>query len=59
MTDLIALRYPIGNFEYGKKYTITDTRKHIKEIAELPKNLKKLIKKFGIKNASVVHLHPL
>ena len=45
MTDLIALRYPIGNFEYGKKYSLNDTRKHIKEIAELPKNLKKIVKK--------------
>ena len=45
MTDLIALRYPIGNFEYGKKYSINDTRKHIKEIAALPKNLKKAVKK--------------
>ena len=45
MKDLIALRYPIGNFEYGKKYTINDTRKHIRDIAELPKSLKKVIKK--------------
>ncbi len=45
MKDLIALRYPIGNFEYGKKYTINETRKHIKEIAALPKNLKKAVKK--------------
>ena len=45
MKDLIALRYPIGNFEYGKKYTLQDTRKHIKDISELPEKLKKAVKK--------------
>ena len=45
MKDLIALRYPIGNFEFGKTYTISDTRKHIDDIAEFPKTLKKIVKK--------------
>ena len=45
MKDLIALRYPIGNFEFGKTYIISDTRKHIDDIAEFPKTLKKIVKK--------------
>jgi hypothetical protein len=45
MKDLVALRYPIGNFEFDKKYTIVETRKHIDEIGEFPKILKKIVKK--------------
>ncbi len=39
------LRYPIGQFEYGKPYTIDDTRKHIKILSKFPKELKKAVKK--------------
>ena len=39
------LRYPIGQFEYGKSYSLDDTRKHIKVIAKYPKDLKNLLKK--------------
>ena len=46
MKNLIDLRYPIGHFEYGNVYTLDDTRKHIKTIASLPKNIKKVVKKF-------------
>ncbi len=38
-------RYPIGQFEYGKTYSLNDTRKHIRAIAKLPKELKKALKK--------------
>ena len=40
-------RYPIGNFQYGKKYSLDETRKHIKTIARLPKQLKKVLKKMS------------
>ncbi|MCA0238817.1 MAG: putative metal-dependent hydrolase [Bacteroidetes bacterium] len=39
------LRYPIGTFEYGKTYSLDDTRKHIKILVKLPKDLKNAIKK--------------
>jgi hypothetical protein len=39
------LRYPIGQFEYGKQYSLEDTRRNIKTIVRLPKELKKLLKK--------------
>ncbi len=45
MDKLEQRKYPIGKFEYGKTYTINDTRKNIKIIARLPKVLKKLLKK--------------
>ncbi len=38
-------RYPIGNFEYGKKYSLDETRKHIKTLSTFPKRLKKVLKK--------------
>lgn len=37
-------RYPIGKFEYGKNYTINETKRNIKIIASLPKELKKILK---------------
>ncbi|MBK8429482.1 MAG: putative metal-dependent hydrolase [Lewinellaceae bacterium] len=43
--QLDNLRYPIGQFEYGKPYTIDDTRKHIKILSKFPKELKKAVKK--------------
>jgi uncharacterized damage-inducible protein DinB len=39
------LRYPIGHFEYGKPYTLDDTRKHIKILSKFPKDLKNALKK--------------
>ena len=39
------LKYPIGKFEYGQTYSLHETRKNIKVIASLPKELKKIIKK--------------
>ncbi len=39
------LRYPIGQFEYGKPYTLDDTRKHIKILSKFPKDLKNALKK--------------
>ncbi len=47
MKKLDKLRYPIGNFEYGKSYSLPQTRQHIKTIARFPKDLKKLIKKLN------------
>lgn len=38
-------RYPIGKFEYGKNYTINETKRNIMVIASLPKELKKILKK--------------
>ncbi|MBP6825605.1 MAG: putative metal-dependent hydrolase, partial [Saprospiraceae bacterium] len=38
-------RYPIGRFEYGKSYSNEDTKKNIRIIARLPKELKKVLKK--------------
>ena len=45
MKEITDRRYPIGKFEYGKTYSNEDTRKHIKTIARLPKDLKKVFKK--------------
>lgn len=39
------LRYPIGQFEYGKPYSLDDTRKHIKILSKFPKELKSAVKK--------------
>ena len=44
------LRYPLGRFEYGKTYSMDDTRKNIKTIARFPKDLKKLTKKLNHQN---------
>jgi hypothetical protein len=41
-TVIQKLKYPIGNFEYGKKYTKTDTKNHIKVLDKLPQRLKAL-----------------
>jgi len=45
MKEITDRRYPIGKFDYGKNYSIEETRKHIKAIARLPKELKKTLKK--------------
>jgi uncharacterized damage-inducible protein DinB len=39
------LKYPIGQFEYGKPYSLDDTRKHIKILSKFPKDLKNALKK--------------
>jgi DinB superfamily len=43
--NLEQLKYPIGNFEYGKKYSSADTRSHIKILDKLPQRLKALTAK--------------
>ena len=45
MKETTDRRYPIGKFEYGKNYSLDETRKQIKSIARVPKDLKKLLKK--------------
>ncbi len=45
--NLETLKYPIGSFEYGKKYTITDTKAHIKVLEKLPQRLKALTAKLS------------
>ncbi|MFN4257338.1 MAG: YfiT family bacillithiol transferase, partial [Saprospiraceae bacterium] len=40
-------RYPIGRFEYGKSYSLDETRQHIRDIAKLPKQLKKMARKLS------------
>ena len=47
MQDLDALRYPIGDFAYGKTYSTTDTQQHIAAIDELPIKLTELVGKWG------------
>ena len=42
---LEQLKYPIGDFEYGKKYSAKDTRSHIKVLDKLPQRLKALTAK--------------
>ncbi|MDX1910495.1 MAG: putative metal-dependent hydrolase [Saprospiraceae bacterium] len=45
MKEITDRRYPIGKFEYGKSFSNEDTRKHIKIISRLPKEIKKTLKK--------------
>jgi hypothetical protein len=45
MNKLISLRYPIGKFEYGKSYSLIETRKQIDVLEDLPRLLKKIMKK--------------
>ena len=45
MKGTIDRRYPNGEFQYGQNYSIEETRKHIKSIARVPKDLKKILKK--------------
>ncbi|MBU6342035.1 MAG: putative metal-dependent hydrolase [Bacteroidetes bacterium] len=42
-----SLRYPVGKHEYGKNYTYDETRKHVKIIASLPDELKRMLKKMN------------
>ena len=44
-SGVVSLKYPIGVFEYGKKYSKTDTRSHIKVLEKLPQRLKTLTSK--------------
>ncbi|OIN58737.1 YfiT family bacillithiol transferase [Arsenicibacter rosenii] len=41
------LRYPIGDFEYGKSYSFEDIKAAIAAIAVLPFNLTELVGKWG------------
>lgn len=41
------LRYPIGEFEYGKTYSMDETLEHIAAIAVLPHNLTELVGRWG------------
>lgn len=45
--DIEQLKYPIGRFEYGKKYSAKDTRQHIKILDKLPSILKKTAAKLS------------
>ena len=45
MINQDRFRYPIGQFEYGKTYSIDETRKHMAILANFPKQLKKVLKK--------------
>ncbi|MFZ4632844.1 MAG: YfiT family bacillithiol transferase [Saprospiraceae bacterium] len=45
MINQDRFRYPIGQFEYGKTYSIDETRKHMAILANFPKQLKKMLKK--------------
>ena len=47
MKKLDSTRYPIGQHEYGKTYSLDETRKNIKTIARLPKDLKKALRKLS------------
>ena len=47
MTDLEQMKYPIGDFVYGKKYTLSDTKTHIKTLDKLPARLKALTSKLS------------
>ena len=38
-SGFVLLKYPIGDFEYGKKYSKSDTRMHIKVLEKLPQRL--------------------
>ncbi|MEI6408812.1 MAG: putative metal-dependent hydrolase [Bacteroidota bacterium] len=40
-------RYPVGKHEYGKSYSFEETRRNIKTIAALPRDLKKFLKKLS------------
>jgi hypothetical protein len=39
---MTSLQYPIGEFEYGKKYTASATKKNIKILEKFPAQFKKL-----------------
>ncbi len=41
------LRYPIGPFEYGKTYSLAQTRENIHTIERLPNELRKVLRKIG------------
>jgi hypothetical protein len=45
--NIETLRYPIGDFVYGKTFSAEDTQQHIAEIAELPIKLTELVGKWG------------
>ena len=47
MSEQLSKRYPIGQFEYGKTWSIAQSKKHIQILAEFPKKLKKTLKKMS------------
>ncbi|GAB3956349.1 bacillithiol transferase BstA [Spirosoma harenae] len=47
MQDLDTLRYPIGDFVYGKTYSADDKKEHIAIIDEFPVKLTGLVGKWG------------
>ncbi|UTA69968.1 YfiT family bacillithiol transferase [Emticicia sp. 21SJ11W-3] len=47
MLTLEQLKYPIGDFVYGREYTLADTNAHIKVMEELPARLKALTAKLN------------
>ena len=46
-SSIESQKYPIGDFEYGKKYSKIDTRTHIKVLEKLPQRLKVLTSKLS------------
>ncbi|MCS7036949.1 MAG: putative metal-dependent hydrolase [Saprospiraceae bacterium] len=47
MKSIDNLRYPIGKFEYGKTYSLAQTRENIQIIERLPTELRKVLRKIG------------
>ncbi len=47
MQDLHALRYPIGDFEYGQPFTPEQTQQHVAAIAKFPIKLTELVGKWS------------
>ncbi|GAB3990093.1 bacillithiol transferase BstA [Spirosoma daeguense] len=47
MQDLESLRYPIGDFVYGKTYSAEDTQQHFTALDELPIKLTELVGEWG------------
>lgn len=41
--EIEQLRYPIGQFEWGKEYTSEELQQFIKKLERFPQNLKKLV----------------
>ena len=47
MQDIDILRYPLGNFDLGQSFSMTDTKQHIATIDQLPVNLAELVGKLS------------
>ena len=47
MQDLDILRYPLGNFDFGRPYSTADTKRHIATIDQFPVKLTELVGKWS------------